>query len=546
MTNGETNKMKAADAKETKVKKRAASIAWLMLAVLSTSCVAYKIKEMGPRAVAAKGKNAEIIGVQTKTEYLKFREEEPARVIDGAVVGKIHAGVEIDPYGIAEATQVKKRANVVMKDGARYEVLSSRLMRNRLDCEVLIPACIPLHEVRLAKVRTVNTAATVLGTLGGAVLLPLLLVEALDDDEGLGHDLAEDIVYSVIDSAIDAALEPSGEQVPPRSVNALLALKESPNIAEEREFWVMEWTLVDAAPDVNGKYRVRLDNLSSVPRGVDEAKLVVVDHPLDVGVASDVQGIMRTFSGPVAPARAVDRTGRDIAPLVGKKDDIFWRSPGGDSAPAAAADLRDELSLEFQRSAGARKAKLIVNAANTMWRAQFAREVQERSGGTAPRSGAKPLYREGELTGLGVRLETVFGWQTGQVIFAGGPLPAEDAVYWLDLGDVKGTTVRIKLEPPAGYWLIDRLALDFGEDAPVDEILVDAEGVDSPDAAEVLRALTVEDGSTLFLESPGSQSVLTFTAPPPREGMVRTLFLRTVSCYEMPPRGGAPLSSLRH
>jgi hypothetical protein len=165
-----------------------------------------------------------------------------------------------------------------------------------------------------------------------------------------------------------------------------------------------------------------------------------------------------------------------------------------------------------------------------MWRAQFAREVLGRPGG------AKLLYREGELTRLGVRLETVFGWQTGQVIFAGGPLPAEDAVYGLDLGDVKGSTVRIKLEPPVGYWLIDRLALDFGEDTPVDEVLVDAEDVDSPDAAEVLRALTVEDGSTLFLVNPGSQSVLIFAAPPPKEGMERTLFLRTVSCYEIAPR----------
>jgi len=538
--------MKAADVKETRVKKSAAAVAWLMLAALSTSCVAYKIKEMGPREVAAKGKNAEIIGVQTKTEYLEFREEEPARVVDGAVVGKVHAVVEIDPYGIAEATRVKKRANVVMKDGARYEVLSSRLTRDRLACEVLIPACIPLDEVRLAKVRTVNTAATVLGTLGGVVLLPLLLAEASDDDEGFGHELAEDIVYSVVDSAIDAALEPSGAPAPPRSVNALLALKESPNIAEEQKFWIMEWTPVDAAPDVNGKYRIRLDNLSSAPRGVDEAKLVVVDHPAGVSVAPDAQGILHAFSSPVAPTTAVDRTGRDIAPLVGNKDDIFWRSPGGDSEPVNAANLRDELSLEFRKPAGARKAKLIVNAANTMWRAQFAREVLGRSGGPAPRSGEKPLYREGELTGLAVRLETVFGWQTGQVIFTGGPLPAEDAIYWLDLGDVKGTTVRIKLEPPAGYWLIDRLALDFEEDTPVVEVLVDAEGVDSPDAAEVLRALAAEDGSTLFLESPGSRSVLTFKAPPPREGMARTLFLRTVSCYEMPPRGGAPLSSLRH
>jgi hypothetical protein len=84
--------------------------------------------------------------------------------------------------------------------------------------------------------------------------------------------------------------------------------------------------------------------------------------------------------------------------------------------------------------------------------------------------------------------------------------------------------------------MIDRLALDFGEDTPVDEVLVEAEGVDSPDAAGVLRALAVEDESTLFLVNPGSQSVLTFTAPPLKEGMERTIFLRTVNCYEMPPR----------
>jgi hypothetical protein len=530
--------MKADDGKEMTVKKRAPAIAWLTLAVLSTSCVAYKIKEMGPEAVAAKGKKEEIVGVQTKTGQFEFRAEEPARVIDGAVVGKIHAGVEIDPYGIAEATRAKKRANIVMKDGARYEVLSSQPSGDSLHCDVLIPACIPLDEVLRVSVRKADSLITALATVVGVGIFALTVSQSLSDEDEIDPFILEpedDPLFLFF----AALLAPSGEPKPRKAIKGLLDSVKPPDaagLAEETELWVMEWTPVDAAPDENGKHRVRLDNGSGVPRGIDEAKLVVVDHPPDVGVAPDVRGIVRTFSSPVVPARAVDRTGRDIMPLVGAKDGVFWRSPGGDSAPDVPADPRDELRFEFPRPAGARKAKLIVNAANTMWRAQFAQEVLGRSGGTAQRSGAKPLYRKGELTGLGVRLETVFGWQTGQVIFTGGPLPAEDAIYWLDLGDVKGTTVRIKLEPPAGYWLIDRLALDFGEDTPVGEILVDAEGVDSPDAAEVLRALTVEDESSLFLVNPGSQSVLTFTAPPPKEGMERTLFLRTVSCYEMPPR----------
>lgn len=524
--------MKVDGGKETAMKKRAPAIAMLTLAVLSTSCVAYKIKEMGPKAVAAKGGKAEIVGVQTKTGQFEFRSEEPARVIDGAVVGKIHAGVEIDPYEIAEATRTKKRANIVMKDGARYEVLSSRPSGDALHCDVLIPACIPLDDVLRVSVRKVDSFITALATVAGAGIFALAVSQTLsdeDDDDLINLEPEDDPLYLFFDSL----LAPSGEPKPRKAIKGLLDSVKPPGavgLAEETELWVMEWTPVVAAPDEKGKYRVRLDNESGVSRGVDEAKLVVVDHPPGVGVAPDSQGIVRAFSGPVAPARAVDRTGRDIAPLVEKKDAVFWRSPSGDSAPDVQVGPRDELTFEFPRPAGARRAKLIVNATNTMWRAQFAREILGRPGG------AKLLYREGELTRLGVRLETVFGWQTGQVIFAGGPLPAEDAVYGLDLGDVKGSTVRIKLEPPVGYWLIDRLALDFGEDTPVDELLVDAEDVDSPDAAEVLRALTVEDGSALFLVNPGSQSVLTFAAPPPKEGMARTLFLRTVSCYEIAPR----------
>ena len=523
----------------TTTKKGTRAIAWLTLTVLFASCTVYKIKELSPKAIAAKGGKANIIAVQTRSEKLTFSGEEPARIVDGAVVGKFQVSVGIDPYEIAEATRIKKRAQVVMKDGTRYEVVASRPSGEHLVCDALVPVCIPLDDVLRAETRVTDAGLTVLSTIGGVVILPILLIQAIKDEDSLGGAIADEMMSSLFDALIDPPFDPA----PRRSKGSHLAAKEPLHVAEGTEFWIMEWAAVAAAPDEHGKVRVRLDNPSGAPRGVDAAKLVVVDHPPGAGVAPDALGIVRALAGPVAPARAVDRTGRDILPLVVQKDASFWRSPGGDPAPGTAASARDELTFEFPRPAGARRARLLVNAVNAMWPAEFAREIPVRIEGAGPGKVPKPAYREDEFIKLSVRLETVFGWQTGQVIFAGGPLPAETIAYGLDLRDVKGATVRIKLEPPAGFWIIDYLAFDFGPDAAPDAAVVDVdnvENVDGPAVAGILHALSEEDGADLFLLDPGAESVLTFTAPPPKAGMERTFFLKTVSRYEMPPRGSVP------
>lgn len=533
--------MNACDERGTTMRKRATAIVCLTLAALATSCTVYKIKELDAKALAGKGPKAKILSVRTKTGQVDFREKDPAGLKGGAIVGNVYEGYDIDPYDIAEVAPAGKRAKVVLKGGDRFQVLSSWKAGDILKCDVVRPTWIPFDEVVLARVRTVNAAASVLSTLGGVVLLVGALAfdaATLDEDEEI--DPADTFTGGLVSSLVEDIAPTGGGSGGRRSNLALLGMKDASDTAGEEEFWILEWTRVSAEPGEDGKFRVRLENASGAPRGVDEAKLVVVDHAPGLVVAPDVRGGLGAFSDPVTPLTGTDGEGRDITGLVREKDGDFWRSPGGDSAMDLKARPRDEITLEFPRPKGVRRARLIVNVANSAWPAQFAREVRAASGGEAMGPKRAPVFREWEYSRLRVQILTVFGWQTGQVIFAGGPLPAADMIYGINLDDVATDKIWLKVAPPAGYWLIDRLALDFGEDVAVEGEEVEAEDVDSPDAAEVLRALAVEDGSTLFLESPGAQSALTFTAPPPKDGLERTLFLRTVSCYETPPPLASP------
>jgi hypothetical protein len=134
-----------------------------------------------------------------------------------------------------------------------------------------------------------------------------------------------------------------------------------------------------------------------------------------------------------------------------------------------------------------------------------------------------------------VQLMTVFGWRTAQLIYASGPVPDYDLIYDIDLGDVVGDKVWIKILPPAGYWLIDRLALDFTYDVTLEPVEIVPESADGADAAEVVAALAAEDSTTVHFAPGDPPANLTFVPPPAKEGLKRTVFLRTVKCYETRP-----------
>jgi hypothetical protein len=529
------------------MKRPARLIACLAAACLAAACAVYKFKDMDGKALAAKGRRGRIMSVQTAEETFTFSEKDPVEVKNGVVLGSLRVVYTFDPFEISAVIPAQPRPRIVLTDGSRFQVAASRHVEDRVRCETIKPVAVPLDEVTRARVRVTNTGASILGTLGAAVLLvgavALDVVTYDDDNDEPGTTFTEGIVSGLIDGLADA---PAGSGLR-KSNRQLLGMAATPNAAGDIEFWTKEWTTVEARPEEDGKLRLRLENTSNAPLGIDEAKLVVVDHDPGLAIAPDILGAVRALPVPVPPAEAVDSSGKDIRELVTAKDEVLWRSPVAGPAADRPAGARDRLTLSFPRPKWARRAKLIVSAATSSWPAEWTREAQtaaakalkvKPAAGPTPKvpAGGKPslTYQPWEYRGLRVELQTFNGWQTAQVIFTPGPLPDFDLIYDLDLSDVIGDTVWIRLAPPTGYWLIDRLALDFSPEVTLEPVEVAAEAVDGPDGSEVLAAISAADSRTLRLAPGDPPAEVTYALPPPKEGMVRTLFLRTVNCYETP------------
>ena len=146
-----------------------------------------------------------------------------------------------------------------------------------------------------------------------------------------------------------------------------------------------------------------------------------------------------------------------------------------------------------------------------------------------------------ELYRLQIRIETPAGWTAKGTIVGGGPFIAENRVYPLDIRDVPGTGLRIKMLPPAGYWMINHLAVEYAEDAPVSAVEISPIRAVDSHGRNIADALALTDSTYYSMPEIGDTAEVTFVAPPAKPGMARTVMCKASGYYSIHlPATGKP------
>lgn len=386
---------------------------------------------------------------------------------------------------------------------------------------VLISVSIPLTDVELVWVKKVDPGMTFIATIGviGVVLTGLMLI-AIATKESCPF------VYSFNGEEYVFDAEPYGGAI-------CQGLKRT------------EWCGLSHLKEIDGLYRIRITNEVDETQYTDEVKLLVVDHPKGTKAVPDVFGRIHTISQPVSPILASDGRGKNILPYVAENDWIYWQTRIEEKDPDRIEDLKDELIFEFPKPDGAEQAKLLFNACTTLWGSQMLKRFLELHGEQVSAwyeemnhfgpafSRVMNLNLREELYSLHIRVETPQGWKSKGMLIGGGPFVSEDKVYRLDLRDVPGSQLRIKLTPPAAYWMINYLAVDYTEDLPV--TLDEVEAVSAVDyrGQDILEVLSRTDNIYLVMPRIGDRADLTFLAPPLADGLARTVLAKVCGYYDI-------------
>ncbi|HCV43333.1 MAG TPA: hypothetical protein DGH68_07600 [Bacteroidetes bacterium] len=305
-----------------------------------------------------------------------------------------------------------------------------------------------------------------------------------------------------------------------------------------------DWCRLEYLKPVSNEYRLLLTNEVDETQYTDEFKLWIVDHRPGLDVMVDADGKLYTVDHPFAPHRALDSKGNNILRWVSAKDPLFWESDMRVKDPKQPADYRDTLYLSFPRPKDNEKAKLVVSGSTTLWGSQMLKRMTELRGeaiqpwftelkSPAVRQLLDFWNKREELYHLQVKLRVGSAWVTRGDIMGGGPFVTEERVVPLDLSGVEGDTLNIMLAPPAGFWQLDRFAVDYSADEPLDSLEVAATKAVGHDGADLLGTLNSADGNYYVSPVTGQTATLVFPAPPEKADRERAILAKVSGYYDM-------------
>jgi hypothetical protein len=296
---------------------------------------------------------------------------------------------------------------------------------------------------------------------------------------------------------------------------------------------------LDHAAAVRGEVRLRLAAELPETDYVDGVSLLAVDHDPRAMVVPDGRGRLHAVSGLRTPVAARDVAGADALARISARDGWHWESSLGDWV-APGNRVRDGLELTFLRARDAREARLVVDGRNTPWSAflltsMIAAHGPERAAwydslDQMPEFATRTRDRLARQAFLQVQVQADTGWERQDLLWEAGPEIGKSQAATLDLRGVSGDTIRVRLEAPPAFWLIDQVRLSQDPELPFQVTRLTPMSATDRLGADVRLRLTTADSSYVVMAR-GDQVDLVFAVPEPPAGLARSYVLESNGYY---------------
>lgn len=293
---------------------------------------------------------------------------------------------------------------------------------------------------------------------------------------------------------------------------------------------------------IDGVVRLKVRNELRETDYIDAVSLLVVTHEAGITIAPSSNGTLYGLGALATPTRAFDRDGRDILDKITAADGVAWESRLDVRDPGDVAALTDGIELTFARASTAQKAKLLITGQNTVWASSMIGTFLDAHGSNVDqwyaRIDSDPGFARATREALArtaflhVYLWTASGWQQQDIVWEVGPEVMKRQVVPIDLTNAAPGDIRLRLEAPPSFWLIDHVAIDFSADHPFTVTEVHANQAAGTFGSAALGALNDVDGQMQVLET-DEEIDLTFKVPPVEPGRDRTYMLSTTGWYRI-------------
>jgi hypothetical protein len=294
--------------------------------------------------------------------------------------------------------------------------------------------------------------------------------------------------------------------------------------------------LPDCKP-ANGQYHIRISNELLERQYTNLANLMVVEHPLSASVIIDKNGGFQTITHPEHPTTTTTTTNKNVESLILKKDSIsyLFNDDVNDGKNLSG------LTLSFKKPKNAKAGKLILNAKNSFWLDYVYGKFNEQFGTYFNTFAEKQKKVKSQKLNqwsldqnipLSLFIETEGGWKFVDYFNSIGPLASRDVVMSIDLSEIKGEKVNIKLECGFMYWEIDYAAMDFTENIPVKVSQISSTSAIDERGNDVSSLIAATDNKYLIQPEIGNVASIQYSAYAPLDGNSQSVFLHSRGYYE--------------